>query len=103
MRRQISFYASTRSYHPVLELHGWKDVGNQLFDMSTKGEWDAMPKLITDGMLEQFCTIGTYDEIVQKLLKHYGGLTSRSGFAIPARTPEEEQRLTSMIRELQAA
>ncbi len=103
VRRQISFYASTRSYHPVLEVHGWKDVGDQLFDMSTKGEWDAMPKLITDGMLEQFCTIGTYDEIVPKLLKHYGGLTTRAGFAIPARTPDEEQRLTSMIRELQAA
>ena len=103
VRRQISFYASTRSYHPVLDVHGWKETGDRLFDMSTKGEWDAMPKLITDGMLEQFCTIGTYDEIVPKLIKHYGGITSRAGFAIPTRSPEDEQRLSSMIKELQAA
>ena len=50
-----------------------------------------MSELITDDMLEQFCTIGTYDELVPKLLKHYGGLTTRAAFAIPARTPEEER------------
>ena len=84
-------------------MHGWKETGDRLFDMSTKGEWDAMPKLITDGMLEQFCTIATYDEIVPKLIKHYGGITSRAGCAIPTRSPADEQRLTSMIKELQAA
>src|SRR5207247_1775850 len=31
VRQQLSFYASTRAYFPVLELHGWQDVGAQLF------------------------------------------------------------------------
>ena len=103
VRRQISFYASTPSYKPVLEVHGWGDVGDRLLGMSRRGEWAAMSELITDDMLEEFCTIGTYDELVPKVLKHYGGVTTRAAFGIPARTPEEVETLKSMIKQLQAA
>ncbi len=103
VRRQISFYASTPSYKPVLDVHGWGDVGDRLLGMSRRGEWAAMSELITDDMLEEFCTIGTYDELVPKVLKHYGGLTTRAAFGIPARTPDEIETLKSMIKQLQAA
>jgi len=103
VRRQIAFYASTRTYRPVLDIHGWGEVGEKLFHMSMRGEWDAMGDLITDDMLEEFCTIATYDELVPKLLKHYGGAVTRAAFAIPTPTPEDEERLKTMIRQLQAA
>lgn len=103
VRRQISFYASTPSYRPVMDIHGWGDVFERLFEMSKRGEWAAMSELITDDMLEQFCTIATYDDLVPKLLKHYGGVTTRAAFAIPVHTPEDEQRLRSMIGQLQQA
>lgn len=103
VRRQISFYASTPSYRPVMDIHGWGDVFERLFAMSKRGEWAAMSELITDDMLEQFCTIATYDDLVPKLLKHYGGVTTRAAFSIPAHTPEDEQRLRSMITQLQQA
>jgi probable F420-dependent oxidoreductase len=103
VRRQIAFYASTPSYKPVLDVHGWGDVFERLFEMSKRGEWGAMAELITDDMLEQFCTIATYDELIPKLLKHYGGATTRAAFAIPTRTPEDEALLRSMIQQLQAA
>src|SRR4029077_2774511 len=82
VRRQIAFYASTPSYKPVLDVHGWGDVGDRLLGMSRRGEWAAMSELITDDMLEEFCTIGTYDELVPKVLKHYGGVTTRATFGI---------------------
>ncbi len=103
VRRQIAFYASTRTYRPVLDVHGWGDAGDKLFEMSNRGEWDAMAKLITDDMLEQFCTIATYEELVPRLLKHYRGITTRASFSIPVRIPEDEEKLKSMIRQLQAA
>jgi probable F420-dependent oxidoreductase len=103
VRRQISFYASTRTYRPVLDVHGWGDVGDRLFEMSNRGEWDAMAKLITDDMLEEFCTIATYDELIPKLLKHYRGVTSGAAFGIPVRTPEDEATLKDMIKQLKAA
>ena len=62
-----------------------------------------MSELITDDMLEQFCTIATYDDLVPKLLKHYGGVTSRAAFGIPTKSAEDEATLKGMIRQLQAA
>jgi probable F420-dependent oxidoreductase len=103
VRRQIAFYASTPSYAPVMDVHGWHDVFERLFEMSRRGEWAAMSELITDDMLEEFCTIATYDELVPKVLKHYGGITTRAAFSIPVRSPEDEATLKSMIAQLQAA
>jgi probable F420-dependent oxidoreductase len=100
VRRQISFYASTPSYRPVMEIHGWGDVGKRLIEMSKRGEWAAMSELITDDMLEEFCTIATYDELVPKLLKHYGGVTTRAALPIPTR---DEAMLKKMVAQLQEA
>jgi len=47
-REQISFYASTPSYRPVMDLHGWGGVAEKLSAHAAKGEWADMPKLITD-------------------------------------------------------
>ncbi len=44
VRQQLSFYASTRVYHPVLEVHGWQDAGDQLFRLSMEGNWPEMAK-----------------------------------------------------------
>jgi alkanesulfonate monooxygenase SsuD/methylene tetrahydromethanopterin reductase-like flavin-dependent oxidoreductase (luciferase family) len=67
LRQQISFYASTRSYHAVLEYHGWQDVGKALYDLSVKGKWTDMPALITDEMLEQWAVISTYDDFADEM------------------------------------
>ncbi|MBI2723877.1 MAG: TIGR03617 family F420-dependent LLM class oxidoreductase [Chloroflexi bacterium] len=101
VRRQISFYASTPSYRPVMDVHGWGDVFETLFAMSKRGEWAAMSEHITDDMLEEFCTIATYDHLVPALQKHYGGVTTRASFSLPTHGPEDEARLKSMMRELQ--
>jgi probable F420-dependent oxidoreductase len=103
VRRQISFYASTPSYRPVMDLHGWGDVADRLHGMSLRGEWAAMSELVTDDMLEQFCTIATYDDLVPKLLKHYGGVVSRAAFGIPVRSADDEATLASMLRQLHEA
>ncbi|TAJ16916.1 MAG: TIGR03617 family F420-dependent LLM class oxidoreductase, partial [Dehalococcoidia bacterium] len=65
-RRQISFYASTRSYSNVMKLHGWADEAAQLHRLSIEGKWDDMVGLITDDMMEEFCVIGTWDELPSK-------------------------------------
>ena len=91
VRRQISFYASTPGYRAVMDIHGWGDVFERLFEMSKRGEWAAMSELITDDMLEEFCTIATYDELVPKLLKHYGGVTTRAAL----RDPDHDARRRS--------
>ncbi|MCH8900971.1 MAG: TIGR03617 family F420-dependent LLM class oxidoreductase, partial [Chloroflexi bacterium] len=101
-RQQIAFYASTRTYRPVLDIEGWGELCPELFALSLEGKWQEMATKITDDMLEQFAVIGTYDEIVPMIKERSAGLIDRTTFAIPVRSPEDEERLRSMIKELQA-
>jgi hypothetical protein len=94
VRQQLSFYASTRAYHPVLKVHGWQDAGQQLFRLSMEGNWPEMAKGITDEMLEHFAIIGTYDELVPKIKARYGGVVTTLDFGFGVRSPEEHERLT---------
>lgn len=77
-RQQISFYAATPSYRAVLNLHGWGEVGAQLSALAARGKWDQMPALITDDILDEFCTWGnTPTELAAALHKRYHGLANR--------------------------
>ncbi len=103
VRQQLSFYASTRSYKPVLDIEGWGDLNQELFGLSMEGKWGDMASKVTDDMLEEFAVIGTYDEIIPKIKERSAGLIDRTNFSIPVRTPEDEERLKDMIKQLQAA
>ena len=103
IRQQLSFYASTRAYHPVLEVHGWQETGDRLFRLSMEGKWAEMAAGITDEMLEQFAIIGTYDELVPKIKERYAGVVSTLDFGFGIRTPEDHERLAFIVQELKKA
>ena len=42
VRRRIGFYGSTRTYMPILALHGLQDLGLKLHRMSVEGRWSEM-------------------------------------------------------------
>ena len=102
-KNRISFYASTRSYAPVMHAHGWHDTAEKLYRMSIDGQWGQMGEQITDEMLDAFAVVGTYDDIVDEIRARYGAYAGSIGFSIPTRTPEDEERLRSMLKSLQAA
>ena len=54
LKQNISFYASTRSYHSVLKYHGWEDLGLKLHELSRQGKWTELPGQISDDMLEEW-------------------------------------------------
>ncbi|MBV6401643.1 MAG: hypothetical protein CNIPEHKO_01946 [Anaerolineales bacterium] len=76
-RAQISFYASTPSYRPVMDLHGWTGVAETLSAHAAKGEWAEMPMLITDEMLNEFCLVTDEDKLADELRKRYEGIADR--------------------------
>jgi probable F420-dependent oxidoreductase len=67
LKQHIAFYASTPTYHAVLEFHGWLDKGRELHRLSREGRWKEMPGQISDEMLEEWAIIGTRDELVPRL------------------------------------
>jgi len=76
-RAQISFYASTPSYRPVMDLHGWSDVAEKLSFHAAHGEWTDMPMLITDEMLSEFCVVTGEASLASELKKRYDGIADR--------------------------
>jgi probable F420-dependent oxidoreductase len=99
-RQQIAFYASTPSYRPVLEWHGWGKVGEALSSLAARAKWDEMPQLITDEMLETFVIIGSWDDIADKLHAKYDGLLDRVGLYrpfVPGLEDEQWQQLSNRI------
>ncbi|TAJ48235.1 MAG: TIGR03617 family F420-dependent LLM class oxidoreductase [Herbiconiux sp.] len=89
VKKQIAFYGSTPTYKPVLELHGWESVHEQLHRASLTGEWDAMGGLITDEMLDAFAVSGTPAEVAAGLRERFGGVVSRLSFSAPYAVPDE--------------
>lgn len=98
-RRRISFYASTRTYKSVMDMHGWGDICLKLHEMSLVGQWDQMPALITDAMLGKFCIAGIYDEIAPKIKERYRPYASRISLGMPA-DPRYDDRLGALLEEL---
>src|SRR5262249_31382280 len=93
VRQQISFYASTRTYAPVLEAHGWGDTCMYLNEKAAKGDWGGMASLITDEMLDVYAVQGTYDELPDLLRRKYAGLVDRLAFyALPGVLGDEQMR-----------
>lgn len=77
VRRQIAFYGSTPAYRPVLELHGWGKLQDELSAMSLRGEWDGMAALIDDDVLHTFAVIGTPAQAAAELHRRYGDIVTR--------------------------
>src|SRR6516164_11798498 len=73
-RKRIAFYASTRTYAPILALHGLEDLGAKLHAMSVTARWNDMPAEITDETVRIFAACGSYDEIASAIQVRYGGL-----------------------------
>ena len=46
VRSQLSFYASTPAYRPVLEPHGWDGIQPSLNRLSKEGRWDDMRETV---------------------------------------------------------
>jgi probable F420-dependent oxidoreductase len=82
-RQQISFYASTPSYRPVMQLHGWGAAAEKLSSLAARGQWNEMPTLITDQMLETFAVIADENDLAAALQKRYNGLADRITLYMP--------------------
>jgi len=99
-KQRIAFYASTRTYHSVLEFHGWGDVGMQLHQCSVEGKWTEMAGLISDEMLDAFAIVGTYDELVPKLQARCGGIFSTILLDLPPGLRDDDERLRAINQAL---
>jgi len=98
VRTQLAFYASTPSYRPVMELHGWGDAARQLSSLAARGAWADMAGLISDDMLREFAVISSPADLPAALLERYQGVVDRLGLYIPFVPGERDEFWKNLLR-----
>ncbi|HVR79108.1 MAG TPA: TIGR03617 family F420-dependent LLM class oxidoreductase [Acidimicrobiia bacterium] len=100
VRQQISFYASTPSYQPVLAANDW-DFGGELTAMSKRGQWAEMAGLVPD---EAVLTVGVaalIDRLGEAIRDRYEDRIQRVGFyTIGSALDMDPDALREVIRQL---
>lgn len=102
-RYRISFYASTRTYLPVLEHHGWGDLNPKLRELVAQNRWDDLPSVVSDDVLDAFCISGTYAEIGTLISTRLGGLVDTTGFPLPADLDHPSDDYLAALQQVRAA
>jgi probable F420-dependent oxidoreductase len=99
VKERIAFYASTPSYRPVLEHHGWGDLQTELNLLARRGEWQAMGGLIDDEVLAAFAVVAPRPELPATLGRWMRGLADRTTWSSPPGTsPEEATEVLTTLR-----
>ncbi|NUQ38252.1 MAG: TIGR03617 family F420-dependent LLM class oxidoreductase [Caldilineales bacterium] len=83
VRQQISFYASTPTYHTLFDFHGWGDLSAQLGRLAARQRWEEMPALISDEIIDAVAITGAWEEIGPRIRQRYAGLLDRVTLYLP--------------------
>jgi probable F420-dependent oxidoreductase len=102
-RERIAFYASTPAYLPVLEHHGWGDLGRELTGLSKAGQWSQMGALVDDDVLNAFAVVGPATTVARQLMDRYGPLVDRLEIGIGGDGPGALDLIDGLRRRIPAA
>jgi probable F420-dependent oxidoreductase len=99
-RQQIAFYASTRTYEPVLAAHGWQDLTPRLHRKSVEGDWAGMAALVSDEMLAAFVVEAPLGELAAAVRTRYAGLLDRVAPYLPLDRPTTRAEVAAFAEAL---
>jgi probable F420-dependent oxidoreductase len=88
VKETIAFYGSTPAYRPVLELHGWEGLAEELHALSVgrrEDKWTAMRDLVDDDVLEAFAVVADPEDVAAQVRRRFDGLVDR--FSVYASYP----------------
>jgi probable F420-dependent oxidoreductase len=71
-RRQIGFYAATRTYHPALAGMGFAAEAEKASAALASRDTTGLERAVSDAMLSAFATVGTVAECVRALREPHG-------------------------------
>lgn len=66
-RAQIAFYNTTRLYHSILDVHGWREVGEEIAQAFRRGDFAAMSAAVPDELVDAIAITGRPDEARERL------------------------------------
>jgi probable F420-dependent oxidoreductase len=104
VREQLAFYASTPAYLPVLALHGWEDLGEEMHRMSLERDperWVRMGERLPEEVLETFAVVGTPEEVPGKLVARGAGVIGR--YSVNTLGIDDEDLVLQVAHDIQEA
>jgi len=99
VRARIAFYGCTVAYRPVLELHGWGALQDELLPLNRAHRSEEMAALITDEMVHTIAIVGTPEQVVATMCSRLGGLINRTGFGGAGLEADELAGLLAQLRQ----
>jgi probable F420-dependent oxidoreductase len=99
VRATIAFYGSTPAYRPVLELHGWEALADELHELSVsrrQDKWTAMRDLVDDDVLAAFAVVAEPEEVAAAVRERFDGLVDR--FSVYASYPAPIELWDPLVR-----
>jgi probable F420-dependent oxidoreductase len=100
-RSELAFLYSTPAYRRQLEHFGLGEVGEALSEMARRSEWGALPKHLTDEVMNHVVPQGTYEEMPDLLAEWYSGLCTGLSLPVPA-DGEHDNRLNELVERCKA-
>ena len=73
VRAQIAFYYTTRLYHSVLDVHGWRGIGEEIAQAFRSGDFVGMAKAVPDELVDAIAIAGRPEE-VRDQIRQWDGL-----------------------------
>jgi probable F420-dependent oxidoreductase len=92
VKATIAFYGSTPAYRPVLELHGWDSLADELHALSVsrrEDKWTAMRDLVDDEVLGTFAVVAEPEDVAARVRDRFSGLVDRFSVYASYRAPLE--------------
>ncbi len=83
VRSQIAFYYTTRLYHSVLDVHGWRSIGEEISQAFRKMDFKAMAAAVPDELVDAIAIAGRPND-VRDQLKQWEGLADHVLFYPPS-------------------
>ena len=99
VRRQIAFYGSTPNYRALFAYHGLGDVARRLSELMRQGDYDAMPVLVPDSLLDALAIAGDFVTLGRRLRERYDGILDRVGLYFPTPVHEPIERWQGFVQD----
>jgi probable F420-dependent oxidoreductase len=71
VRSLIAFYGSTPAYRPVLDVHGWGDLHEELRALTRAGDWSRLSEVVPDEVVDTIGLVGSPSVVAAGLAERF--------------------------------
>lgn len=98
-RAQIAFYYTTRLYHSILDVHGWREIGEEIAQAFRRQDFEGMVAAVPDELVDAIAITGRPEE-ARDQLRQWEGLTDHVLLypaSVGAHPGRPSENLTAMV------